>query len=120
MGLRHSVAILAILTAAAFVPARADAQSTTQRTVSRGDRTVIVTRDQDGRRRTKIVVNRRSFLDPGTKVFPGENRYDSGPALVWQPSFSGGSDRNTVFDRGQPPLPGRFELPFSSNPIERP
>jgi hypothetical protein len=85
----------------------------------RSDRTVITTRDEDGRTRTKIIVNRRSFLDPGTQVFPGENRYNSGPALVYQPTFSG-PDQGTVFDRGQPPLPGRFDLPFRDNPVGRP
>lgn len=120
MILRGLGIVLAGLAALALVSASAEAQTTTKRTVVRGDRTVITTRDEDGRTRTKIIVNRRSFLDPGTQVFPGENRYnDSGPALVYQPAFSAG-DRGTVFDRGQPPLPGRFELPFSSNPIERP
>jgi hypothetical protein len=106
----------------AMLAGQADAQTstTTKRTVVRNDRTVISTRDEDGRRRTRIVVQKRSFLDPGTQVFPGENRYNAGPALVWQPAFSSGPDRGTIFDRGQPPLPGRFDLPFSSNPIERP
>ena len=112
---------LLIAAAATLVLAggHANAETVTKKTVVRGDRTVIISRDESGRTRTKITVNRRSFLDPGTEVFPGENRYNDGPALVYQPAFSSSSN-GTVFDRGQPPLPGRFELPFSSNPIGRP
>jgi hypothetical protein len=114
-----AVGLAGLMTMAAF-SAPADAQTTTRKQTVRADRTVITTRDESGRTRTRIVVNKRSFLDPGTQVFPGENRYNSGPALVYQPTFSGGPDRGTITDRGQPPLPGRFELPFASNPIERP
>jgi hypothetical protein len=122
MVLRGLAAGLAALGAVAVFSAPLQAQTTTatKRTIVRGDRTVIVSRDESGRTRTKIIVNRRSFLDPGKEVFPGENRYNDGPALVYQPAFTSGADRGTAFDRGQPPLPGRFELPFNSNPIERP
>jgi len=30
--------------------------------------TVFVSRDEDGRTRTKIIIQRRSYLDPGTEV----------------------------------------------------
>jgi hypothetical protein len=120
MSLRGLGIVLGALASIVLVSPSAQAETVTKRTVARGDRTVIVSRDEDGRTRTKIIVNRRSFLDPGTQVFPGENRYnDSGPALVYQPMFSG-PDRGTSFDRGQPPLPGQFDLPFASNPIGRP
>ena len=120
MVLRGLGIVLGAMAAITLVSASAGAETVTKRTAPRNDRTVIVSKGEDGRTRTKIIVNRRSFLDPGTQVFPGENRYnDSGPALVYQPTFSG-PDRGTTFDRGQPPLPGRFELPFASNPIERP
>jgi hypothetical protein len=111
--------LLAAAATLALTSGQAGAETVTKRTVVRGDRTVITTRDEFGRTRTKITVNRRSFLDPGKEVFPGEDRYNSGPALVYQPAFSS-SNNNTVFDRGQPPLPGRFELPFADNPIGRP
>jgi hypothetical protein len=120
MILRGLGIVFAAVASMALVSASAEAETVTKRTVARGDRTVIISKDESGRTRTKIIVNRRSFLDPGTQVFPGENRYNSGPALVYQPAFSSGADRGTISDRGQPPLPGRFELPFNSNPIERP
>jgi len=119
MALRGLGIVLAAVTSVTLVSASAEAQTTTRQTAARGDRTVITTRDEDGRTRTKIVVNRRSFLDPGTQVFPGENRYNSGPALVYQPPFSG-PDQGTVFNRSEPPLPGPFDLTFKSNPVGRP
>jgi hypothetical protein len=120
MVLRGLGIVLGATAAITLVSASAYAETVTKRTAPRGDRTVIVSKDEDGRTRTKIIVNRRSFLDPGTQVFPGESRYNSGPALVYQPAFTSGADRGTITDRGQPPLAGRFELPFNSNPIERP
>ncbi len=36
------------------------------------DRTVQVSRDEDGRTRTRIIIQKRSYLDPGTETFPGE------------------------------------------------
>jgi hypothetical protein len=112
--------LIAATAAAALLAGPAGAETVTRNTVVRGDRTVITSRDESGRTRTRIVVQRRSFLDPGTQTFPGENRYNAGPALVWQPPFSSAPDRGTIFDRGQPPLPGAFDLPFPDNPISRP
>ena len=118
MGLRGLGIVLAGLASVALVSASAEAETVTKRTAPRNDRTVIVSKDEDGRTRTKIIVNRRSFLDPGTQVFPGEDRYNSGPALVYQPAFNS-LDRGTATDRSLP-LPGRFELPLRGNPIGRP
>jgi hypothetical protein len=110
----------AALAAMTLVSTSANAETVNKRTAPRGDRTVIVSKDEDGRTRTKIIVNRRSFLDPGTQVFPGENRYnDSGPALVYQPPFSSSADRGTITDR-RLPLPDQFDLTFKSNPVGRP
>jgi hypothetical protein len=116
--MRFGLLIAAVTTV--LLTSQAGAETVTRNTVVRGDRTVITSRDESGRTRTRIVVQRRSFLDPGTQTFPGENRYNAGPALVWQPPFSSAPDRGTIFDRGQPPLPGPFDLPFADNPISRP
>ena len=35
--------------------------------------TVFVSRDEDGRTRTRIIIQKRSYLDPGTETFPGES-----------------------------------------------
>jgi hypothetical protein len=119
MGLRGLGIGLAALAAFALVSGPAVAETVTKRTAPRNDRTVIVSKDEDGRTRTKIIVNRRSFLDPGTQTFPGENRYnDVGPALVYQPTFNT-LDRGTGSDLG-PKLHGQFEIPLRGNWVGRP
>ena len=50
----------------------AQAQS---RQYQRGDSTVVYYVDEFGRRRTRIILQRRSFLDAGTEVRPGERKY---------------------------------------------
>jgi hypothetical protein len=37
--------------------------------------TVFVTRDESGRTRTRIIVQKRSYLDGGTEVLPGQRRF---------------------------------------------
>jgi hypothetical protein len=77
-------------------------------------RTVYVNRDEDGRARTKIIVQKRSYLDPGTEVFPGENS-DHKYAFTPNHTASGILD-NTVFGGNQTALPTMWTLPFRSNP----
>src|SRR6478609_1933595 len=59
--------------------------------------TVIYSRDENGRVRTKILVQKRSYLDGGTEVMPGDN-VDS-----FRSSFMRGQPsaitQNTAFDR---------------------
>lgn len=101
---------LATAAAVSALTSAAEAQSTT-RVVRNGDHTVITSRDETGRTRTRIVVQKRSYLDPGTQVFPGEVRYnDSIQAVQTRPSVS---FERTVADRDRETLP-RFDLPFPS------
>ena len=91
---------------------------TQKRVVAARGSTYVSTRDEDGRRRTRIIVQRRSYLDPGTEVFPGERRYnDSG---LYQPTYSvyAPIENTPFYHRG--PLPGPFDLPFPSNPAQWP
>ena len=44
-------------------------------TRSGGDGTVSITRDEQGRVRTRIILQRRSYLDAGTEVLPGQRKY---------------------------------------------
>lgn len=112
--MRLALTIAGALTALSLLPVAAQAQSS-QRVVRNADRTVVVTRDEDGRRRTRILVQRRSFLDPGTQVFPGEVRYnDSYHSIISRPFDV---DRGTISDRRYP-LPDRFELSSKNNPID--
>ncbi len=91
--------------AAGLVSGPADAQS------SRGyynrNSTVIVTQDENGRRRTRVVVNRRSYLDGGTEILPGERGYhDYARPLYWNP-YAVLGPRN---DLSQTPLPDAMDL----------
>ena len=60
--------------------------------------TVIVTRGEDGRTRTKVVVQKRSYLDGGTEVMPADNVNSFRSTFM---SYRPGSaaTQNTAFDR---------------------
>ena len=65
-------------------------------------RTVYTSRDENGRRRTQIIVQRRSYLDPGTTVLPGQRKYNdyatqpfSSPTDVLGPG-RGAYERNPI------------------------
>lgn len=117
--MRFGIAVTAFA-ALSLLAGAADAQTTTttakKRVVSRNyDRTVIISRDESGRTRTRVIVQKRSFLDPGTQTFPGEVRYnDSIQAVRTDPLVT---QRNTAFDRSYQ-LPARFELPFPNSNYE--
>ncbi len=71
------------------------------------NKTVIVTRDEDGRRRTRIVINRRSYLDGGTEIMPGERHFtDYANPPYWSPYGVLGPGR----DSSQSPLPDAMDL----------
>ena len=119
-----SAAVVAVITAFAVLSAPAEAATakkkrviyTQKRAVDARGSTYVSTRDEDGRRRTRIIVQRRSYLDPGTEVFPGEQRYNqNGLILPTSKTFS--PDQNTVFNRNDF-LPGPFELPSRNNPAQ--
>ena len=78
------------------------------------DHTVFVSRDENGRTRTKIIVQKRSYLDPGTEPLPSErNTLD----YVQNPDQRGNSVLNhTIFGNDMTALPGPFDLPSAHNP----
>lgn len=76
--------------------------------------TVYVSRDENGRKRTRIIIQKRSYLDPGTETFPGE-RGDHDYAQL-PTHHAGGVLDNTAFGINQSALPGPFTLPFRDNP----
>jgi len=61
-------ALIALLSAAP--PAQAQS-----RHYQRGDSTVIYYTDEFGRRRTRVILQKRSYLDGGTEVLPGERKF---------------------------------------------
>jgi hypothetical protein len=69
--------------------------------------TVIVTQDENGRRRTRVVVNKRSYLDGGTEVLPGERHYhDYARPPYYNPYAVLGSGN----DLSQSPLPDFMDV----------
>lgn len=80
MGWKSSIALIAAFAAAAAVTSSADAATRKKpagQQIQSGpvQRTVYTSRDENGRRRTQIIVQRRSYLDPGTTVLPGQRKY---------------------------------------------
>jgi hypothetical protein len=68
------------------------------------------------RTRTKIIIQKRSYLDPGTETFPGENLGNNYAQLPNQRASS--VLDNTIFglSNTQSPLPGPWTLPGKNNP----
>lgn len=100
MRLKFVAATLAAATVLASLAVPAYAQV-------RDSRTVFTSRDENGRTRTRIIIQKRSFLDPGTETSPGESEHN----------YAGGFDQrgtsvldNTPFGSNQSTLPQNFDL----------
>lgn len=114
---KYFVAFACAAVAAGLLAASADAQQTTttkQRVYTNRDGTVFTSRDENGRTRTKIIVQKRSYLDPGTEPLPSERNtldYVENPGQRADSVLNHtihGSDRGRMFDP--------FDLPSSNNP----
>ena len=107
------VGVVALLAA----PANAAAKKKEVAVVDTRGHTVFTSTDEDGRKRTRIIIQKRSYLDPGTERFPGEN---SDHNYAFSPTHSPSSILdNTAFGGNQSPLPGPFYLPSKNNPSLR-
>ena len=121
MKLKVIAAAFALIGAVAMVATPADAQTAGERgkkktVVYNRDRTVIVSRDEDGRTRTRIIIQKRSYLDPGTETFPGERQR---PRLCGaaEPTRRGRARQYTRRPLNtQSALPGPWTLPSKNNP----
>ena len=116
MGLKVVTTALAILTAVGLWTAPADAAPKKRVAVvdARGA-TVYHSRDEDGRRRTRVIIQKRSYLNPGTEVFRGEN---SDHKYAFTPGHrANGVLDNTAFGNNQSPLPNGFNLPSRNTPF---
>ena len=115
MRLKLAAAAIAVVGVLVLLAAPADAAPKKKRVVvdSRGH-TVFVSRDEDGRTRTRVIIQKRSYLDPGTERFPGENS-EHGYAFAPNHHATGVLDR-TPFGSDQTSLPTMWTLPFKNNP----
>jgi hypothetical protein len=121
MKLKVVTAAIALIGALALPTVQAGAQTNQakKRTVvyNNRDNTVQISRDEDGRTRTRVIIQRRSFLDPGTETFPGERVGNTG--YVQTPTQTAGSVINNTsagLSNTQSALPGPFTLPSKNNP----
>lgn len=72
------IAAAAVAVSAFAPPAEAAPRKriTVYRSAPSGDAgTVFITRDEYGRTRTRVIAQRRSYLDAGTEVTPGQRKY---------------------------------------------
>lgn len=90
-------------------PAFAQSSGATERTVSTRGSTVFHSRDEDGRTRTRIIIQKRSYLDPGTEVLPG-SQSSTDYAILPDQSRAGNTLNSTVYGQYQIG-PAPFDIP---------
>jgi len=115
MPLKIIAIVVAVAGAMAMLAASADAAAKKKHVVTTAaGGTVFVSRDENGRTRTNIIIQKRSYLDPGTETFPGEN---VGNNYVQLPNHRADDVLdNTAFGSNQTALPGPWTLPGKNNP----
>src|SRR5476649_2214179 len=117
MRLNVFTAAFAAIGAAALLAAPANAEPKKKQVavvVARGH-TVFTSTDEDGKKRTRIIIQKRSYLDPGTESFPGEN---TGNTYAATPNHrANGVLDNTNFGGNQSALPNAWTLPSKNNPF---
>jgi hypothetical protein len=114
MRLKFFATALAAAAAIALLAAPADAATKKKRVVDARGHTVFVSRDEDGRTRTRVIIQKRSYLDPGTETFPGENTGNNYAQFPNQHATS--VLDNTAFGGSQSALPNLWTLPGKNTP----
>lgn len=76
--------------------------------------TYVMHRDEQGRTRTKIIVQKRSYLDGGTEVMPGDNINVYRSTFLDHRASSGLG--NNIITNPLGPIPDPFFLPGKNNP----
>ena len=114
MRLKFFATAFAVIAAMALLAASADAAPKKKPVVDARSHTVFLSRDEDGRTRTKIIIQKRSYLDPGTETFPGENTGNNYAQFPNQHATS--VLDNTTFGSNQSALPNMWTLPGRHNP----
>ena len=103
------IAVLAAFAVAAHAMP-ADAAPRKKASAQRGgvnQNTVVVTRDENGRTRTRIIVTPRSYLDGGTEVLPGQRKYSD---YAFPPYYSPTDSLGSLYNHDRQPLNSRWEL----------
>jgi hypothetical protein len=115
MRLKMFAAVIAAASAVALLlpadPAAAAAKK--KHVVARQATTRIVSRDENGRTRTRVIIQQRSFLDGGTEVLPGERKFTD---YAIPPNYSPTDVIDNTSRGHRSPLPGPWDLPGKNNP----
>jgi hypothetical protein len=110
-----ALACAAIVAGLLAAPAGAQQTTTKQRVISNHDGTVFTSRDENGRTRTKIIVQKRSYLDPGTEPLPSErNTLDYVQIPGQRADYT---QKNTIFSSDRGRMFDPFDLPSMNNPF---
>lgn len=114
MHLKVVVTAIAVTAAMGLLALPADAAPKNKRVTDARGYTVFTTHGKSGRTHTRIIIQKRSYLDPGTAALPSDrNKLD----YVELPNqWASGVLDNTAFGDNQTALPGPFTLPSSQNP----
>jgi hypothetical protein len=114
MRLKFVAATFAAFGTLALLAVPANAQSSERRiTTNARGHTVFTSRDENGRTRTKVIIQKRSYLDPGTEVLPGTEHnhdYQSSPNQRASSVLD-----NTAFGGNRTALPGAMEPGYGKN-----
>ena len=116
-----AIAVVAALAAGAITAASAEPvhRRAAQQPQFGPGATYVMHRDEQGRTRTKILVQKRSYLDGGTEVMPGDIQSHQTTfidSFSRNPSMSAVSNDNVVPSR---PITDPFFLPGKDNPYFR-
>ncbi len=118
MRLSGLATILAAAAVAGLLSGLADAApKKRQQVVAQRGSTYVSWRDENGRRRTRIIVQKRSYLDPGTEVLPySQSSFD----YAVRPTFSPTQVIDKTTGGFGNPLHGPFDIPSKNNPWQWP
>jgi hypothetical protein len=99
---------VALAAAVASTAGAATRKTTTVAQVGPTQRTVYTYTDDNGRRRTKIIVQKRSYLDAGTTVLPGQRKYNDYATQPYRDPFDALGPGRGAFERN--PIGPRWEF----------
>lgn len=69
--------------------------------------TVFTSRGEDGRTRTKIILQKRSYLDAGTEVKAGDRKFTD---YVYPPGYNPSAALGSRYNVDRQPLNGVFDF----------
>jgi hypothetical protein len=98
-----AASIVTMTLALAFAAAPADAATKKKRVVDPNERVVTIVRPV-----SRVTVQKRSFLDPGTETLPLSEHYHD---YAFSPSFTPYPDHGGIVGFWRAPLPGPYDLP---------